>query len=313
MSLGVLAWVIGTLEWRELGGLASIDASLGIPALLLAGGAYVLQAWRWQRLLAAQGVPVRTGRMQALFWIGNFYNSFLPGGIAGDAVRLIALAREHPQHRAGAAVSILADRLLGFATLLALAVLALGAQLTTAPAPDELAVIFAASAGALGLLAGGTLLITHTHACDALATRWLGTERVAGLRAATDALSRNHGVLLMATALSVGVWLVDFAALWLLARSAGLEAGLGAIAVAGCAAYVAATLPISVGGHGVREATLILVLGWVGVGLDEPERAKLLALEFWAVGMVWSLAGGCAILSRERRDKIESASRDERG
>ena len=298
VSLGALAWLATQVDWRALPGLAALDGWLALPAVLLAGAAYPLQAWRWQKLLAAQGVPLAPGRIHALFWIGNFYNSFLPGGVAGDGVRLVATWRDHPEHKAGAAASIVADRLLGLAALLVLAVLALGGQLATAGARGELEALFLASAGALALLATGTVIVTHTRAWDAPAQRLLGPERAAELRRAADALAQNHGALVAASTASVAVWLLDFAALWLLARSVGLGLDPLAMTVAAAAAYVAAALPISIGGHGVREGALVLVLGWLGAG--EPERVKLLALAFWAVTVGWSLAGGLAWFADRR-------------
>jgi uncharacterized membrane protein YbhN (UPF0104 family) len=296
----VLAWVATQIDWRGFAGLRGLDWPLAVAACLLAGAAYPLQAWRWQKLLAAQQVPLAPARVHALFWIGNFYNSFLPGGVAGDGVRLFATWREFPQHKAAAAASIVADRLLGLGALLALAVLALGGQLATAGTQGELEAILLASAGALALLAAGTALVTHTRFWDPFAVRWLGVERAAGLRAAADALAQNQSALLAATGLSVAVWLLDFAALWLLAGAVGLTTDPLAMTVAAAAAYVAASLPISIGGHGVREGTLVLVLGWLGVGAETPERVTLLALAFWAVSTFWSLAGALALLIERR-------------
>jgi glycosyltransferase 2 family protein len=306
VSIGVLAWVVSRLDWHQLGGLATVDWSLAVPAVLLAGLAYPLQAWRWQHLLASQGVPLAPHRAHVLFWVGNFYNSFLPGGIAGDGVRIYSAWREHSDHKAAAAASVIADRLLGFGALLALAILALGGQLAAGGGQRELEALLLASAGALGLLAGGTLIVTHTRAWDAAASRWLGSERAGELRRVADVLARDHATLLMATALSVAVWLLDFAALWLLALAVGVAASPLAMCVAGAAAYVAASLPISIGGHGVREGTLVIVLGWLGIASAAPERIWLLALAFWAVSTGWSLAGGLALFVR-LRGKIDSA------
>lgn len=295
VSLSMLGWVAAQIDWRGLGGLAAIDWSFAFPAVLLAGFAYPLQAWRWQRLLAVQGVPLAPARVHSLFWIGNFYNSFLPGGIAGDGVRLLATWREHPQRKAAAAASIASDRLLGLGALLSLAVLAIGGQLATAGSHRELETIFLASVGALGLLAGSAALVTHTHVWDGFATRRLGTERARNLRDAADALAHNQGAIVVAAALSVAVWLLDFGALWLLARAVGFHVDPLSLTVAATAAYVAASLPISIGGHGVREGTLVLVLGWLGFGVDQPEGAQLLALAFWTMSTFWSAAGGCAL------------------
>jgi uncharacterized membrane protein YbhN (UPF0104 family) len=92
--------------------------------------------------------------------------------------------------------------------------------------------------------------------------------------------------------LSVVVWLVDCVSLWLLGRSVGLETGLLGMTVAAAAAYVAAALPISIGGHGVREGALVAMLAALGLATTADGRVATLALAFWAVSAGWSLVGG---------------------
>lgn len=67
--------------------------------------------------------------------------------------------------------------------------------------------------------------------------------------------------------------------------------------VAAAAAYVAAALPISIGGHGVREGALVAMLAVLGLANAADERAASLALAFWAVSVGWSLVGGLVWLA----------------
>lgn len=295
VSLGILAWVAAQLGSAGLAGLAALDWHLAVPALALAGLAYPLQAWRWQRLLRAQEITLPAARIHALFWIGNFYNSFLPGGIAGDAVRLLATWREQPGRRAAAAASLVADRLLGLGALLVLAILALAGQLAGG-AHAQLETLLYTAAAALAVLAAGTIIVVQTRAWQGLAVRLLGTERADALRRTADALRHDPPALLAASALSVAVWILDFAALWLLARACGLPAGPLPLGVAAAGAYLAAALPISIGGHGVREGALVVLLGWLGLGAGQPATVATLALSFWLVNTVWSAAGGLVAL-----------------
>lgn len=292
ISLGVLIWIGWQLEWREFGGLRGLDWKLALPAVLLAGVAYPLQAWRWQRLLGTQAIRPPTGWVHAVFWVGNFYNSFLPGGIAGDGVRLHYTWREAPDRKAGAAASLIADRLLGFAALLVLAVAALGLQLGFNGGQAELQSVFALGALALVGLSLLTMILARPRWWTPFASRWLGADRTAALGHAIVAIGAQRGTLITVITLSVAVWLLDFAALWLLAGSVGLSVGVLEMTVAAAAAYVAATLPISIGGHGVREGTLVVMLGWLGVGATQPGLVLLLAAAFWAVTTGWSLFGG---------------------
>lgn len=291
LSAGVLAWLVARVDWGRLSGIRSLDWGLALPALLLAGLAYPLQAWRWHLLLAAQGVVVTARWAHGVFWIGQFYNSFLPGGVAGDAVRFGYLWREHPKRKAAAAASLIADRLLGLAALFTLASSALGLHGWLTGGVAELQVLLAASVTTCALLVAVGWSATRTRWWEPLSARLLGAERAAALHDAALALGSRHATLAAAAVLSTAVWVVDFVSLWLLARSVGLDVGALGMTVAAAAAYVAASLPISIGGHGVREATLVGILALLGfTGADG--RVALLALAFWAVSVGWSLAGG---------------------
>ncbi len=292
LSLALLGWLAGRVDWARFGGLRGLDWTLAGPAVLLAGLAYPLQAWRWQVLLRAQGLALPARWVHGVFWIGQFYNSFLPGGVAGDAVRFGYLWREHPDRKAAAAASLIADRLLGLGALFALATLALGLHLATTSGGTELQTLLAASGAAFVLLLAAGWSATRTRWWEPVSARLLGAERAAALHDAAVSLGTRHAALTVATVLSVAVWLVDFVSLWLLARSVGLAAGPLGMTVAAAAAYVAAALPISIGGHGVREGALVAVLGLLGLGTGQAGLVALLAVAFWAVAVGWSLVGG---------------------
>ncbi len=296
LSITALVWLAAHVPWSQLSDLSQVNMVPGVAALLLAGIAYPLQALRWQRLLAAQAIHPPAAWVHAAFWMGNFYNSFLPGGIAGDGMRLVHAWHLVPDRKAGAATSIIEDRLIGMAALLLLTVLAIGVQLVRKGENFHLQSLFAASFAALGLLVAVSWLASRPGLWHAAAARWFGAERATQLSGAVSALGKNRSVLITALGLSLAVWIVDFAALWLLARSVGLSISPLETAVAASAAYVAASLPISIGGHGVREATLVALLGWLGVGSGQPETVLLLALAFWTVSTSWSLVGGVVYL-----------------
>jgi glycosyltransferase 2 family protein len=292
LSLALLGWLATRLDWGQLAGLRALDWSQAWLGVLLAGTAYPLQAWRWQLLLAAQGITPPTRWVQSASWIAQFYNAFLPGGVAGDAVRFGYLWRLAPDRKAAAAASLLADRLLGLGSLCALAALALGLHLGWTGGGHELEVILTASLVATSLLLALGWGFTQTRRWEPLTGRLLGPHRAAQLHDAALSLGARHATLVAATGLSVATWLVDFAALWFLSRSVGLHASPLLITVAAAAAYVAASLPLSIGGHGVREGTLIAVLGWLGFSTQSHPAVLLLAAAFLAVSVGWSLFGG---------------------
>ncbi|HYC70203.1 MAG TPA: lysylphosphatidylglycerol synthase transmembrane domain-containing protein [Opitutaceae bacterium] len=291
-SLGLLAWIAARVDWAGLRGLSALAWPAAAPAVLLAGLAYPVQAWRWQVLLRAQGVPLPPRRVHRAFWIGQFYNAFLPGGVAGDAVRFAAAGRHHPERRAAVAAGLVADRLLGLAALCALALLAVALHAGAGGRTAGLEPLLIGSAAAFGIVLAAGWTATRTRAWEPLTRRLLGPARAAALHDAALALGRAHAALAAATALSVAVWLLDFAATWLLARAVGLPAGPLPVAIAAAAAYVAAALPVSIGGHGVREGALVAVLALLGYGGGHESAVAALAVAFWGISVGWSLVGG---------------------
>ncbi len=293
-SLGLLGWLAWRVDWSQVAGLRGLDWAMALPAVLLAGAAYPLQAWRWQVLLRAQGIARPARWVHGVFWIGQFYNSFLPGGVAGDVVRLNFVWQADPTRRAGGVASLLADRLFGLGALLLLASLALGWHLAGGGRATTLQPLLFASAAACVVIVVVGWSLVGTRWWEPLSARVLGAPRAAALHDATVALGARRVVIALAAGQSVSVWLADFLSLWLLARAVGLDAGLLEVTVAAAAAYVAAALPLSIGGHGVREVSLVGVLALLGHGTDGPVAS--LALAFWALSVAWCLVGGVAQL-----------------
>jgi hypothetical protein len=81
----------------------------------------VLGTVRWQILLRIQGIRLSWLRVGAMVLIGLFFNQFLPGSVGGDAMRLYFLFRLAPRKKAGATLSIAMDRFFGLLSILFLA------------------------------------------------------------------------------------------------------------------------------------------------------------------------------------------------
>src|SRR5207253_10183264 len=61
-------------------------------------------------------------RVAGLFFIGMFYNQFLPGGTGGDIIKSYLLLKETPDKKAGALLAVVFDRLIGLVALVAITV-----------------------------------------------------------------------------------------------------------------------------------------------------------------------------------------------
>jgi uncharacterized protein (TIRG00374 family) len=95
--------------------------------LLAASGLFLfsnlLGSWLWARLLRAQGVPIPYAKAASYYFVGLFFNNFLPSNIGGDIAR-ISDAAKHADHVSPVFSATLMDRLLGVLAITLVAVLA---------------------------------------------------------------------------------------------------------------------------------------------------------------------------------------------
>lgn len=289
VSAAVLALVLRAVEWPAFAGLAG---KIQWPAFLLAavlmGVAWPLHAVRLGLLLRQQGIGLPFSELHRITWISVFFGAFTPGGVGGDVSRLLHVYGRVPDNKPGGTAAVLADRVVGLAVLLLLATVADALYLRSTKLPaDEIAALFPVFILSLiALLAGWTLL-----------ARLPAGGRFAAMRAAARQTIRPTTPLVLAALVSLAIWVADFAAGWLLARALGWPVGFVEVSVALAVAYTAAALPLSLGGHGVREGALVVVLGWFGFSAGAP----LLAVAFLALTLLWCLVGGAVWLLSGRK------------
>jgi uncharacterized protein (TIRG00374 family) len=85
----------------------------------------IITSYRWQVLLKAQNIDIPLRFLIGSVFVGQFFNSFLPTTIGGDAMRAYDTA-ERSKQSTKSVVSVFADRLIGVFALALLAVFALG-------------------------------------------------------------------------------------------------------------------------------------------------------------------------------------------
>ncbi|MCK4271039.1 flippase-like domain-containing protein, partial [bacterium] len=124
VSIGLLAFLV---HRAGLSDILLVVRSANVVGLLVALFVYtatiVLISWRWRLLLVSQQAGVPFGRLLSLYFIGFFFNNFLPSSIGGDIYRAMGAGQENGR-KAVSAASVLVERLLGMLGVSALAILA---------------------------------------------------------------------------------------------------------------------------------------------------------------------------------------------
>jgi uncharacterized protein (TIRG00374 family) len=125
VSLALLAYLFLTTDTAALlQRVRTGDTLLLAVAVLLYVAMLALSAWRWRRLLDAQGFPVPLRRLTSSYLVASFFNNFLPSNIGGDVIRVRDSSRLTGTTTTTSLAVIAIDRILGFGALYVLAVLA---------------------------------------------------------------------------------------------------------------------------------------------------------------------------------------------
>ncbi|MDW8198611.1 MAG: lysylphosphatidylglycerol synthase transmembrane domain-containing protein, partial [Gemmataceae bacterium] len=94
-----------------------------VAALLMATAA-TLQLYRWYLLVRALDLPFSVRNAYRLGLVGIFYNTFFPGSVGGDLLKAYFIAHAHPERKAKAVATVIADRAMGlFGLVLFVAIL----------------------------------------------------------------------------------------------------------------------------------------------------------------------------------------------
>lgn len=116
-----LFFVFKKVPFREVSQVIfQANYALLFVALLLFVISKVVASFRLNVLFNEIGIKLSEWKNLQLYWLGMFYNMFLPGGIGGDGYKLIVLKNRFQQENKSILAALLIDRLSG---LLALSIL----------------------------------------------------------------------------------------------------------------------------------------------------------------------------------------------
>jgi hypothetical protein len=293
LVLGVLAVLVDAASLARL-------ARGADPALLAASVAaffvdQLLAVVKWRGLLAGIGVEVGLYRLFKTATKGFFVSFFLPSALTADLYKGIELARAQG---GGSAVtsSIVLERLLGFASIVTVSAMALGALPTLRGGGAGLA----AAALALGLGLAAFLNADRVLAAllPALPARVARLDTVARELAAAFALYRGRRrVLVEAFLLSVAIQLARSAATWLVARAVGDATPFAAFVFLVPYIYLVNLLPFATSRIGLEQGAFVVLFAAAGMAPDVALTVSLLAV---ATGLVVALPGGVWLVTEWR-------------
>ena len=277
VTVALLIWVFHDPAKRAQMGIALRAADYQWVALAIA--AYILvevaAAIRWQILLKVQDIHLSLPRMSGLFFIGMFYNQFLPGGTGGDIMKTYLLLKETPT-KMGALLAVIFDRLIGLVALISITGTLIALRfhwLSQTPETKHLLWILLVVLGSSILALITSFVVSGFNLVHALPHHFPGREKLIELSAAYHLYARHWPGTLLAFGASLIAHLSTFTTFLCVAYAFRAKvAVIDFFAVMPIERTISA-LPISFAGVGVREKIFQIMLhGLCGV----PEAVAVL-------------------------------------
>jgi len=303
VSAALIGWLFRRVDARAVArqigeiGVGTVAAILALQFLNTG-----LKSYKWQRLLDADGIHLAHSTAFASYLVSTFFSLFLPSSIGGDAVRAVDTTR-----RSGRAVatvtSVIADRVLGFAAIGIVGLLALAAGSASGLDPRLCwsgAALYASVLGAsAALFAGWPLRVARTLGLNRLPR----LERLGVSCSESVEAYRRSGRLGELLLLSIAAQIIVVVAVYLIGRSLGMAVSFWYFFLIVPLVGLVESVPVSIYGIGLRDVSYVYLLGLAGV--SKPQALSLSVLYvvltvFYALfgGLVFALRGPLAPAER---------------
>lgn len=300
ISVGLIIFLIWKISPGKLIPLVSnMNLAYLFVAVVVFFTSSLLGSLQWNLLLNAGGVRLMFPKAFRLYFVGLFFNNFLPTNVGGDAMKIFDVTRSGNDPHKVFAITLL-DRVIGISTLCILALIAALLLLPTGRVYNLplYIIVFIGCITPVMLLALNKSLSSAVRSLFGRINLWNLGERFDTILNHLGSFRTFRLLMLKLSLLAISVQFLRVATHVFVSRALGIELDgvnflcfyvfiplLGLIMI----------LPISLNGLGVREGTGILLFTTVGFS---SEQALLLEFITYVVMVVVSLAGGIFFLRR---------------
>lgn len=277
--------------------LRAADYRWVLAAIMTYCGVEFTAAFRWYVLLKVQGIQLTIGRTLALFFVGMFYNQFLPGGTGGDIIKTYLLLKETPGKGPGALLAVLFDRVIGLVALIALTGILIAMRyqwLTQTPESSRLVWILLLVLGSSILALLTSFVVTGFNLLHSLPKHFPLRDKLIEVSTAYHLYARHWRATLAGFGLSLLAHVGTFSTFLFVAYAFRAKVAVVDFFAVMPIERTISSLPISFAGVGLREKVLQTMLhGLCGV----PEAvAVLIGSMGFLVVLVAAAPGGIVYL-----------------
>ncbi len=289
LSAFLLWWLARSLKPAELRlAFSRFDAGVLVAGLALFVGQGLVMSWRWHRIVSLLGGRLSFGRAIRWVFIGLFFNQALPSTVGGDAVRVWLLHRDGTA-KGAAFSSVFLERSTGL-VITGLLVSVCLPSIWTAIAHNELRYV---------LLFAGPVLLTLLLSLGFVGPRLAALLPGRSSAAVVDVMDSIRKLVAQPpaaaemTVLGTLSALLGFGVVYLLGQRLGLDLSIVSYVSLVGGAILLSVLPISLGGWGLRELSMVALFGAVGVKAAD---ALAMSIAYGVLALLVALPGGLAWL-----------------
>lgn len=319
VSIAVLWYLFSKTEFSAVfESMGSASAFWLFMSFLLLGIGKLLTGYRWKVLLTAQGVDVPLRTLIASLFVGQFFNSFLPTNVGGDAVRALDLA-QYSKQGAKSLTSVVADRFIGVVALVAFGVgalliaLGIGQDVTVFVWPIIISVL-------LCILAAVIIFNSFLSNLTEQLLNRVGMKKISSkIRKMHESFQmlRGRRTLLVTFLISLALQANVITHYYFISLSLHSDISLLYYCLIIPIVLIVLLLPISINGIGLREGIFVFLLS--GLGMTSPDAIALSWIAFAMAfsqgiigGIIFALRG-TSVWSRLMRPEVTRERVDDAG
>jgi glycosyltransferase 2 family protein len=266
LTSALFLWLISRQNWElVIKGASGIGWGVTVAALGFQMSSYLFNNARWFVYLISQRVKIGYWQAMRLTMSANFASNFLPSTVGGDTIRMIALLG-YTDRKVVAFGSVILDRLTNMA---AMACLLPVSWITFKP---------------VGLLMGASLI-------SAPRVREKIANFTSEIREAVKVWAGHPWAFFLAFLIAWPSNLLPMLASFLIAKSLGIDVTYLQVIGVQTLTYFISTLPISIGGYGVREMAYTALYMALGATVEQSLSLALITRFFMLItslpGAIW--------------------------
>lgn len=311
ISAGLIVYLI-TTQFKDFKTIASTLKDISITLILLSFSTHIYGIWitayRWQTLLKTQNIKLSILSLSSSTLIGQFFNNFLPTSIGGDVYRAYDVTKKTAFPMSSSVSVLVVERLSGIIASAVFATAALFLGFTTIGGKSIIIPILIFLV--ISVIIFFLILNPNILGIRKLAKKIKFLEKILKkLKNVYDtflSFKKYKWVLVKVLFYSLTLQFAVIVNYWLASRSLGINLDLTAFIFIVPVVSIIAMLPVSLGGIGVREGSLVFIMVSLGA---QNAKAAMCSLLLFAMLLIVGIIGGLIyairpFLAKKDKDRI---------